>query len=254
MKNSTKTIVASTTAAVIIGGGITLYNINQDNSIDWSQYDLGIPDITIDLGIPDINVDLGISSVDVNLIDNINNNIENDFNNFNNLTIKQDEVNNFVNKIDKNIKYLMDFYQEVEKSFVDTRNIKRDKTLYQEKNSIKDWMEIYKKYKNEKDVKYIPIKKQFKMITEVRIPKTYNEINILIKNLKYYNEQGYNSILIAFTKDDSPTEVLNTIKLIKKNSNMKIWATYTGNESLEETTFMNVQTYTDILTSIAPYI
>ncbi|MBR4316163.1 MAG: hypothetical protein IKP65_04245 [Alphaproteobacteria bacterium] len=98
---------------------------------------MGIPDITIDLGIPNVNIDMETPNIDVNLANTnlTNNNLTNiDLINinddFNNLTIKQDEVNNFINKVDNNIKYLMKFYQEVEKSFVDTRNIKNDKTLY----------------------------------------------------------------------------------------------------------------------------
>lgn len=146
------------------------------------------------------------------------------------------------------------FIKTTNEVFRDKRMVSYDKTIIKSNTIINDWLEIYKEYKNKPDVKYIPIQKKFRMITEVRIPKTSKQLNILTENLKYYKSEGYDSVLVAFDKNDSPSEILNTIKYIIQYGQMNVWAAYSGKETLQESVFMDVQQYKLILQTIAPYI
>ena len=75
-----------------------------------------------------------------------------------------------------------------------------------------------------------------------------------MKNLIYYKSQGYDSVLYGFVKDDKPSNVLNTILYIIKYCDMNVWLTYTGQELLQETVFMDVKKYTQILRESAPQV
>lgn len=148
----------------------------------------------------------------------------------------------------------MAFVQDTQSIFIDKRMMRYDKTFIKTNTIIGDWIKIYKDFENAPDVKYVPIREKFRMITEVRIPKNLKQLEILTENLKYYKSEGYDSILVAFTQEDNPYDVLNTIKYIIKNSEMKVWATYTGKETLHDSVFMDVVKYKEILETIAPYL
>lgn len=268
MEKQTKNILtasaATATAAAAIVGGYALFN-NGNEQIDWSIYDLNIPELSVDLGIPTLDVDLGIPNLDVlngktttiNIATNVNTNVNInvvDLKAINQIEITKNIISKQMSQLNEDIKSSISLLKQSEQIFIDKRNINRDMSLYNKNTPIKEWIKIYKEYKDKEDIKYIPIQKPFKMITEVRVPINTYQMNILMQNLTYYKSQGYDSVLVAFTKDDSPKDVLNTIKFIIKNSNMNVWATYTGNQNLRETVFMDVDTYTKILTNIAPYI
>lgn len=159
-----------------------------------------------------------------------------------------------VNTNDSDFSEWKAFINKVDKVFVDKRMVSYDPSIIKTNPNIAKWIEIYDKYKDMQPVKYVPITSKFRMISEVLIPKNNKQLNILTQNLAYYKSQGYDSVLVVFTKDDSSFDVLNTVKYIVKNMGMNVWLTYGGNESLKESVFMDFDKYTDILKQCAPYI
>lgn len=299
---TTKTVAASTAAALMIAGGVALYNTTGNSSsteIDWSKYELNVPTLnlpTLDVptiamptlntpsipttvikiddasiyqsptfeysssvSIPEINANLNVEKVYLPVF-NTTTDIENA------LAAMNSSVNNDIEQFNKTLLGLklddptadlpewMAFLTETQNMFIDKRMMRSDRSFIKSNAIIGDWIKIYKEYEKAPDVKYVPIRERFRMITEVRIPKDSKQLDILTQNLKYYKSEGYDSVLVAFTPQDNQYDVLNTIKYIIKNSGMKVWATYTGRETLHESVFMDVNNYTSILETIAPYL
>jgi len=145
------------------------------------------------------------------------------------------------------------FVKKQKETFVDQRGLKYDKTFVKSSEIANKWIAIYEQYKNAPAVAYVPIQERFRMITEVRTVKTYDQMSILQKNLEYYKSQGYDSVLFGFDKDDTVENALNTVKYIQKYGGMKVWFTYTGKESLYDTVFIDPDKYKQMLTALAPY-
>lgn len=275
-----KTLTAVGTAIVIGTGAVVTYNLTTNNKssegIDWSQYDLNIPTLNVPgLNIPDLNipnldlVDLSLPKLDIDdkeikeqsqldmkqydldydklfAIDKLN--LNND--DLNKIGIEIQELPNPVQDLPQWIK----FAKEVNKYFIDKRMVSYDNSInYKNRDIINKWLEIYNQYKDAKDIAFIPINKKFRMITEVFVPRNNDEMNILNENLNYYKSQGYDSVLVCFDKNTNEYDLLNLVKYIISYHKMDVWFTYTGNESLKETVFMNADKYTEILKMIAPY-
>lgn len=275
---TTKTVASIATAAAIIGGGIGIYeyydndtaqNINQvaTSEIDWSLYDLNIPTIELpSLDIPTIEIvsipmidtptieELKITPLSLPVIDETS------------LKALNATTKDFESEMAKNsitIEKLPDpsadwdewitFFEKAKTIFADQRGIQHDKTFNKNNEIIHKWMNIYKEYRNTPDVAFVPIKEKFRMITEVRVPKSTSELSILSENLAYYKSQGYDSVLFCFDKDDDVSKALNTVKYIQKYCGMKVWFAYTGKESLYETVFIDPDKYKEMLTTLAPY-
>lgn len=145
------------------------------------------------------------------------------------------------------------FIEKQQQMFADQRGLRYDKTFVKSSEIANKWIEIYGQYKDMAAVTYVPITEKFRMITEVRTAKTYEELETLKTNLEYYKSQGYDSVLFGFDKDDTVSNALNTVKYIQKYCNMKVWFTYTGKESLHDTVFIAPDKYKKMLATLAPY-
>ena len=286
MNTTQKTIATVATAATLIGGGVALYETSNTTTskplevvettatatvapIDWFQYDLNVPQLVVptldipELTIPSYNTNIVASdntNIELIKLDSLIEDINSDFVKVNNLTeglITIPSVDEKIIGLDNPSKDFNDLYNfalENKNKFIDKRMVLNDKQMYFPNDFVKAWKKIYNQYEDMSPFKYVPIKNKFRMITEVRTPMNASELNILTENLAYYKSEGYDSVLYGFTKDDNPTDVLNTIKYIVKYCNMKVWLTYTGKESLNETVFMNPDVYEKILSVSAPYI
>lgn len=310
MNNTQKTIASIATAAVLIGGGVAVYETSNDeskqttltsqeiiNSIDWSKYDLNIPTIDVpniqvtNLGLPEVklpqvdeikivpvvvnldNTEVSLPKIEENKIEipmiAQNSPVDDEIINLTKTIIEQsniDELNKSIGGINNTLKLFnivspdqgfdewVLFAKDNTIFFVDKRMVSHDVKMTLPNEIIESWKKIYNSYENVQDIKYVPIKNKFRMITEVRTPLDNYQLNILTENLKFYKSEGYDSVLYGFTEKDNPYDVLNTIKYIIKYCGMKVWLTYTGEETLKKTVFMNPEIYTQILTQSAPYI
>lgn len=278
----------SNTTAVLTTAGTTT---TEASPINWAQYDLNIPSLNIPtIDVPGINfpllevasIDAGLTDIPALSKDTVNiAAISTDYDNTTALSkevsnkatleipqVTEMEVNelNDIKNFEKNIVYVdtnqydgdfnewMTFIKSSKDLFKDQRSIFYDKSFIKTNKIASDWIEIYKQYKDKAPVQYVAIQKKFKMITEVRPLTTTDQLNILSRNLQYYKSQGYDSVLVAFDKDDTLTNTLNTILYIKKYFEMDVWLTYTGKEDLNVTVFMNKDKYQQILSSCAPHI
>lgn len=254
-------------------------SIEPSVAIDWSVYELNIPTIdlpkldipTIDLpNLAEINLNLPTVTVEDAGIPSVDNQsielskfqvadlykIESAQIDMSKLNLSVEDVASSIPKIenpDADLAQWMEFEKNAKNMFVDKRSVYHDRTFLKSNKIIQKWMKIYQEYKNVPVVKYIPIKQNFRMITEVRVPKDSKQLEILNKNLKYYKSQGYDSVLFVFDKNDDITQCVNTILYIKKYFGMKVWFAYTGKEALTETVFMDSDKYTQMLQTLAVY-
>lgn len=236
MNNTSKTIMSATAAVALIGSGILLYN-NESNSNtkvnEQSNISLEMPSLEIpSLEIPSLEMpSLEMSSLEAPVIS------------VNKINIPDNDLNEW-----------MQFSKKISSSFIDNRMVFYDKKVIYTNKIMHEWLEIYNNYKNVSEIKYIPINKKFRMITEIRTPNDYKELKILAENLKYYKSEGYDSVLYGFTPDDNLNDILNTIQYVIQNFKMNVWLTYTGSQVLTDTVFMSPEKYSEILKASAPYI
>lgn len=268
MNNITKTGIGILTAGAIVGGTVLVSDLaNNDNTIkteqvstiDWSKYDLNIPD----LDIPDLGTDIDLLS-DYN-------DIANDIS-LKNVKLIDDEIENAgVNSIDEilmsienninvnknQLNKMIEFQQVLSSNFKnkvkDKRSLSWDNTLSYSNDSIVKWVEIYKNYSYTEPIKYQKIKSNFRMISEIIYPENDYELEILTKNLEFYNQQGYNAVLLTFNGNEDTADLVNLVRYIKKNIGMQVWFTYSCVEDLTKSIYINPDKYSDILTRLAKH-
>jgi hypothetical protein len=261
-KTSTTTKVAAsvTAAALLAGGGALTYNLMSENDgIDWSLYDLDVPTLNVPkLDVPNLN----IVKLDVPTLNTTSYYTE---------TVTPEPLTETLTEIvnspkldigklenpAENLPEYMAFFETLENMFRDKRNLDHDVSLNTNmlNNTVMNqWIKVYKNYAKINPVKYIPIEKKFRMISEVSPLYTEVQIATLNKNLELFKSKGYDSVLVTFTKNDTAEAVLNTVKYVISYHKMNVWLAYTGPERLSDSVFMPVENYTIVLAKCAPYL
>lgn len=260
MNNITKTGIGILTAGAIAGGTLLVTNLTDNQSttapteqiveIDWSQYDLNLPTLDIptldliSLDEPTLNdtvvVTFKIPTIDKNDIE-----IEN--------------INNILNGVDMAIKEneqqlssMIKFQQLLAEQFKvkDVRSFKHDKSITYDNKSFAKWIDIYKQYENVTAIKFVKAPK-FRMISEIVYPTGRYQLDILSKNLEFYKSVGYDSVLLTFDGTENVTNLVNLVKYIKKNYQLGVWFTYSGEESLNHSIFIDPDLYKEYLQQLA---
>jgi hypothetical protein len=261
--------------------GVLTYNaLTGTDDIDWSKYALDIPTINV----PTLNTPkLAVTKLDVPILTttSISSNdpilatpsiSSNDSTpvlgetSISDSTLNVEQINSNMQisgtKVpalslpSQDLHLYKEFLEEIQSLFTDSRNIRYDQSIYNPNNNLvlKEWIPIYKQYQDMEPIKFIPVQNKFKMISEVSPIYTQKDIEILNTNLEFYKSNGYDSVLVVFSKNDTHDAVLNTIKYIIKYHGLNVWLAFGGSESLKELPFMEVDTYTKILASSAQYI
>ena len=141
------------------------------------------------------------------------------------------------------------FYQKLKSIFKDQRGIDYDKTINYDNEDFKKWMDIYKDYKTIPAPAFIPVE-NLRMITEVKVPKSRENLDTLYENLAYYKRRGYTSALLTFDGSETVSNLVNTANIIKSRGFLP-WFAYGGKETLHSTVFIDPDKYTACLTTLA---
>ena len=253
MNSTTKTVVASTTAALAIATGVFVATYKSNEPIDWNSI---IPNINqYSPEYPNLNLETNLNVVDLNL----------GFDQFVSDEIKL-EIKTNIYKNEDYEKYIgeklniVDVEQGLSKAreiitkaklyFKDERNVESDK-LIANNEFMEKWFEIYNNYKN-KSFDKIPLNNEFRMISEIKLPKNREQFDILEKNLEYYKSRGYNSVLISFNGGENHQELSNLVKYIRYKG-FRSYFTFGGEESLYVSVFVNPDKLKKQLQSLAEY-
>jgi hypothetical protein len=153
-------------------------------------------------------------------------------------------------KKEYNFDKLIEKQKKLSTLFKDKRNIEYE-TNFLFKKHIDKWIDIYDTYKVKNFYK-IPLQKEFRMITEVKLPKTSKQFEILEKNLAYYKSRGYDSVLIAFDGSENPSDLNKLVKYIRYKGFRSFFA-FGGEENLNVSVFVNPETLKKQLQSLAQY-
>lgn len=271
-------------------GNTTLKSGNSD--IDWNIYDLNVPTIEVPtievptVNVPKIDIDLGNENIAILNSNNVELSVPKvdapkiSAPNLISLILKIDsldlsklsvedlkEINLNINELNApivEVPNLPDMQAELNEwlkmqklinaTFIDDRMTQYDTSLTPENKHLKEWLKIYKQYETIQPIQYVKIDKPFRMITEVCIPSSYDELKTLDENLKFYKLEGYDSVLVAFGVNDASYNVLNIIKYIRQYHQMDAWLTFTAKEDLRRFTFGDPKKYEETLKICAPYV
>lgn len=77
------------------------------------------------------------------------------------------------------------------------------------------WTKLYQQYQNVSPIKHIPLDREYRIITEVRLPKSKAEYEELKSKLTFYRTNGYNAALIVFDIGDDSFELYKLAKIVK---------------------------------------
>jgi hypothetical protein len=153
--------------------------------------------------------------------------------------------------------YDFNAYNEFKTNYLALKNMIKDKRyLYYDNeiihsNFLKKWISIYKNYSNKK-FDTIKLTNKFRMISEIRMPKSYKEFEILKTNLNYYKSRGYDSVLIVFDGSETPNDLENLVKYVKY-LNLRPFGAFGGRETLHTSIFLEPDMFSKQLKSIAKY-
>jgi len=170
-----------------------------------------------------------------------------------------EDINNILNSIDMSIEKdeqeisnMIEFQQLLSEQFKvkDKRSLKHDKTLTYDNKSFYKWIDIYKQYENVSEIKFVKCPK-FRMISEIVYPNGQYELEILSKNLEFYKSIGYDSVLLTFNGTENIYDLVNLVKYIKKNYQLGVWFTYSGEENLKHSIFIDPDMYKKCLQQLA---
>ena len=89
------------------------------------------------------------------------------------------------------------------------------------------WTKLYQQYQNAAPIKYIPLDSEYRIITEVRLPKSKAEYEALKEKLTFYRANGYNAALIVFDIGDDDYELYKLAKVMKSHQITPFFA-YSG--------------------------
>ena len=258
MATNTTKILTSAVAAVTVATGVYIgvesySSDSEDFKIDWSEY---IPDISSyipalpTVEIPDVSVDVdSITKIDMNSI----------LNGTSKETVSKEELDKLISvtipviekyDFNKNILQNIERMQKLQKYFRDQRSINYDEKTLDNVN-VDKWISIYENYK---DVSYekIKLKKQYRMISEILLPKSKQEMEILKTNLDYYKGRGYDSVLIVFDGTEKPDDLKNLSKYVRYQS-FEYFFAFSGNENLRITIFVDPELLKDQLQALSEY-
>jgi hypothetical protein len=247
MNNVAKTTIAGIVTAASIGTGVLFFNAQEQEtkSTTWNMPTIDVPELIIpslpvyELANTDlINIDLlnNNQETDKNLLFTIDN-LYSDFNNKIKFTDYKQSFDTFLSKYED--------MQKFKNNVIDKRNLD-----YSSLANIDEWKQIYEKYQNIEPVKYIPLQGNFKIITEVRMPKSDRELNNLSKNLDFYKSKGYNSVLLCFRNGDDPYNIRQLARFIR-NKNMYVFFAYGGEEKVNDDIYCDPIWFKDMLTNLA---
>lgn len=288
MTSTTKTVVASSVAAATIATGVYFVATDQeDNSIDWNSLVPNIEEYLPPLPttggyavLPEFNT-LIEETLPNNYLLNVSNEAIEDtkyieYTENNILTIdsqvKVDYLfpqNSDVVKIVLNHKtlgeiivdvpfenYDLELEKNAEKNrkiqayFSDKRNVDNDYNIFSNQY-LNDWFKIYENYKNNK-FETIPLKNSFRMISEVKLPRNKEQLNILNENLAYYKTRGYDSVLVTFDGNEDSQQLSYLVQYIKSKG-FRVFFAYGGEESLNQSVFIDPQLLKNQLSALAKY-
>lgn len=275
MTSTTKTVVASSIAAATIATGV-YFSVqgDGDNAIDWSSI---VPNLEEYLPqLPNTGGYAVLPKFDTLLEETLPSNYLSDvskpevfssdcvvidylFTENNNNVVKMVLNHKSLGEIIINVPiedYDLEFEKNAEKNrkiqayFSDKRNIAYDYKIFSNKH-LSDWFKIYENYKNNK-FETIPLKKSFRMISEVKLPKNQEQLNILNENLTYYKSRGYDSVLVTFDGNED-SQQLSYLAGYIKSKGFRVFFAYSGEESHNQSVFIDPQLLKNQLSALAKY-
>lgn len=246
-------IVAATAMAVTVAVTTTTMVNDGDSTTD----DVTIPSVVIpQVNVPQVNVpkvdipQLAIASVETPTIASM-------------MTVDSVMLDSLrLPKVDEKSKikvpevdtYRREMQQAIEfrslqrKHFADLRNLDHDKSISYNSPIWKKWLRVYQNNQNF-DFKKNPISYQIKMIAEVNMPITNKEVDILDKNLEFYKEHGYNSVLLAFNGTEPLSKLIDVEDLIISKG-LKVFIAYSGPENLKWSMFVDPSKLEEYLSAL----
>lgn len=254
MSKTTNTI-AAIAAAAAVGTGVYLTTDTAEepavSQIVWEIPTLELP--TLDLPTLDV-AEIAIPTADIPTIDlaspdmpSINSEVSAAEKTLTDIDILEDVK---IDVAELQLK-LPDFIGDAEKVellrklTIDQRNMDHSRHPY-----IVEWKKIYEQYADVEPVKFIPLKSGFRMITEVRMPKTQSDLQNLSKHLKFYKSKGCNAALVCFRNGDDPQEITQLIRYVKGHG-LYVFFAFGGPESLSDEIYSNPEWFKEILTRCA---
>lgn len=128
-------------------------------------------------------------------------------------------------------------YKAFESLTRDRRSLGRDAGFSAARAGMREWLDIYRNHIPVFLPSY-PVPADVRMIAEARCPVSNAQRDILLHNLAYYRDRGYNAVLVTLYGGEPGTALLTMIDDIKA-SGMAIWFALSGRESLEDTVFID---------------
>lgn len=141
-------------------------------------------------------------------------------------------------------------WKKIQEYFQDKRNVEHDYNILSNEY-INKWLKIYEDYRS-KSFQKIALTKSFRMISEVKVPSNNYQLDILNKNLSYYKQRGYDSVLIVFDGSEEPRDLMNLVKYIRYKGFRAFFA-FGGNEDLNISVFVNPEKLKNQLQALALY-
>lgn len=249
------------------------FNIKWNEYIKIDEYLPQIPTIdipTVDIGFTEINIDIPnldvinyetaitdtksvVNSVEVNIPNtntyighiNIGETIDLSDTEIQEILLTIPEVYTYDNDILEGIRLT----QILKTQFKDQRSIEHD-TYLLNNQYLNEWLTIYKNYKNIEFKQLLNVK-PFRMISEVRLPKSDEEFKILADNLSYYKSQGYDSALITFDGSEKAYDLRYLAIYIKQRFGLRVFFAFGGKERLAESIFINPRHLQSCLANLA---
>lgn len=253
MTKTTKTVVASSVVAATIATGVYFATPDKDNTIDWDsivpnieEYMPVIPDTGEYALFPKIDPlfeqtlpnDYLLQTSAIGTVEGQQIQIESLF------PINNADVCDL--EFEKNAKK----NEKIQAYFSDKRNILYDYKIFSNKY-LNDWFVIYENYKNNK-FETIPLKNSFRMISEVKLPKNQEQLNILNENLAYYKSRRYDSVLVTFDGNEDSEQLSYLVQYIKSKG-FRVFFAYSGEESHNQSVFIDPQLLKNQLSALAKY-
>jgi len=150
---------------------------------------------------------------------------------------------------DERIPSIMKFQKDISSKFKDKRNIERDKSVMFDNPLIHKWISIYNEYKS-KHIDYISISYTPKVITEIKFPKTNEELNNIISNIEFFKLKSYNTVLLTFTCEEEYYKLYDLVKYIK-SKDVKVFISYSGPEKLNTGVFIDPDKLSSYITGLS---
>lgn len=257
MNKTLKTTIAGVATAATVGTSILFFNSEDstNNTSEWKMPHIEVPELIVP-SLPTYELaNVELTNVELENAEMVNVDLysqNNDIITTQNLSVN---VNSLQQQFGNDIKIYEESFQDFIKKYKNLEMFK--KTVKDERNAdvssfeyLTEWKQIYKEYANIKPIKFIPLQGNFKIISEIRLPKSEQELDNLRNNIEFYKSKGYNSALICFRQNDDPSEMRQLARYVR-SKDMYVFFSYGGEERLNDDIYCNPVWFKEMLTNLA---